>query len=284
MRRFRLAALAAAAAIVFGSTSIASAADLPVKAPPIVAAPPHFSWTGFYIGANIGGGWASNSVSYTPNDPGAAALFSNGPTAVPPSASISSSGAIGGLQLGYNWQMKPDWLFGVEADFDWFGGKGSSTTGGINGIVAYTNAVEERVKWLGTVRGRLGYLPAPNLLAFVTGGFAYGQLQRTGTYTTNGPLFAGAGGFTYICAANVACFNGSTSTTSTGWTLGGGLEYGFSQNWTLRGEYLYVSLASGNSVTETAANALGGTLPAAFNANFGRANLNIARAALNYRF
>ncbi len=67
-----------------------------------------------------------------------------------------------------------------------------------------------------------------------------------------------------------------------GWTLGGGLEYALWQKWTVKAEYLYVSL-NGNSVTETALSS-GGFLPASFNANFSRTNFNIVRVGLNYQF
>ena len=149
-----------------------------------------------------------------------------------------------------------------------------------------TVEVAEKVKWLGTVRARLGYLPTPNLLAFATGGFAYGEVEHKGTYTASLPTLgifppAGVG---CECFANVPCFSGSASDTAFGWTVGGGLEYAVARNWTIRGEYLYVSLQS-KSVVETAtALPFLATIPSSFTANFSRTNLNIARAALNYRF
>ena len=139
---------------------------------------------------------------------------------------------------------------------------------------------------LGTVRARLGYLPTPNLLAFVTGGFAYGEVEQSGSYTTADATLGTLVrlGYGYDCSANVPCFSGSASDTAFGGAAGGGLEYAIAKNWTIRGEYLYVSLA-GKSVIETAtALPAGTTIPSSFTANFGRTNLNIVRAALNYRF
>jgi outer membrane immunogenic protein len=220
--RFHRIALAAVAAI--GFASVASAADMATKAPAYkaTAAVAPYNWTGFYIGTNIGGGWSSDSVTYTPNDAMAVTLFAL--DGAPPSASIGASGVIGGVQLGYNWQVKPDWLVGVEADLDWSGIKGSAATSNtiLGGSPVVTNAMEEKTKWFGTARARLGYLPAPNLLAFVTGGFAYGEVQRTGTYTSSGILVGGpVGGFSFSCTPNIACFSGSTSATQAGWTVGG---------------------------------------------------------------
>lgn len=193
MRRFRCATLAAVAVIGFGS--VASAADMPVKAPaykaPAAVAP---SWTGFYVGVNIGGGWGSRSVDYSPNDVVSIFLFDPaGGTGAPPSASFTSSGVIGGLQLGYNWQFNHNWLVGIETDFDWSGIKGSGSSSGlVNGLSPFTASVEERVKWFGTVRARLGYLPMDSLLAYITGGFAYGRVDQSGKYV-NSNLVGGDG-------------------------------------------------------------------------------------------
>ena len=275
-----------AGVLTFAFAQFANAADLPVKVkPPPIVTVPAYSWTGFYFGANIGGGWSNKDVDYVPNDPLSTIFFYTNNSAPPP-ASASNSGLIGGLQLGYNWQLSPAWLIGVEADFDWTGVKGSTSTGGTSfaGVLSFSNAVEQKVKWFGTVRGRLGYLPAPNLLAFVTGGFAYGRVEQSGAYTTNAVVIGFLPPFSFLCSPNVPCFAGSSSHTAYGWTVGGGLEYALWQHWTIRGEYLYISLGN-QSVTETAtAVAAAGATPSSFNANFGRTNLNIARVALSYRF
>jgi len=249
-----------------------------MKAPayktPVAVAP---SWTGFYVGINVGGAWGDRSVDFAPNDPTAASF--TGPL---PSASFTSSGVIGGVQLGYNWQFNSSWLIGIETDFAGAGIKGSSTN--VNGGLAFTSTVDEHVKWLGTVRGRIGYLPTGNLLAYVTGGFAYGSVEHTGTFTNpSGVSITVIGNPSLICAANSTCFAGSSSDVATGWTLGGGLEYALWQNLMLRAEYFYVSLGS-KSVTETAVSFLPGTAPASFNASYSRTNINIARIGLSYRF
>ena len=103
MRRFCCAALATVAAI--GIASIASAADMPMKARPAPVAA-IYNWTGFYIGANVGGGWGNRNVDYTANDPATASVFTSG--GQPPATSFRTSGLLGGLQLGYNWQERAD--------------------------------------------------------------------------------------------------------------------------------------------------------------------------------
>src|SRR5215471_12525897 len=116
MRRFSLAAAAAASAallLALGWTAgPIRAADLPLKAPPAPA--PIMPWTGFYAGGQIGGGWATRDVSYTPNDPLAAVLIAGtggvlGEQPIFPN-SFSMSGPTGGVAAGYNWQFNRAWL------------------------------------------------------------------------------------------------------------------------------------------------------------------------------
>jgi outer membrane immunogenic protein len=267
----------------------ASAAELPAhaslyKAPAAITQ----SWTGFYVGANVGGSWGQRDVDYAANDLVANSLINPlGGTALP-GASFRTSGVVGGLQVGYNWQLNRNWLVGLETDFDWSGIKGSGASRvTVAGVAPVTANVDEHVKWFGTVRARVGILPADDLLAFVSGGFAYGRVEQSGNYTTS---FAGIlqmltfGGSSAQCTGPATCYAGSSSTIATGWTLGGGLEYALWRNVTLKAEYLYVDLGS-KSVTETAqAVATPGVAPASYNANYSRTYFNVARVGVNYRF
>jgi outer membrane immunogenic protein len=239
------------------------------------------------VGANRGGGWGSRDVDYTPNDSAATQMFVPAGGGPPGPVSFDSSGVVGGVQLGYNWQFNQSWLIGVETDFNGSGIKGSaSSAASLLAAAPLSATIEERIKWFGTVRGRLGYLPAPNLLAYVTGGFAYGRVEHTGSWTDisgNLNIFGPAGGFSAVCNPFATCFAGSSSSVAGGWTVGGGLEYAFWQNLTLKAEYLYVSL-EGKSLSETALLVTPGTAPASLNANFNRTNFNVARVGVNYRF
>jgi outer membrane immunogenic protein len=247
------------------------------------------TWTGFYVGANIGGGWGNANVDYSANDPYSMALAAQtGFGWTLPSASFGYSGALGGLQLGYNWQFNRNWLVGVETDINWSGMKGSSSSSipigaGIFGL-GTTNA-DEQIKWFGTVRARLGYLPTDNLLTYITGGFAYGQVKQSGSVFNNSNKALGYGLQPFPapfveCAAFSNCWAGSKTSTATGWTAGVGLEYAFWQKFSIKVEYLYVSFYN-TSFDETAAI----TPPASsITGRFNHTNFNVGRLGLNYRF
>jgi outer membrane immunogenic protein len=255
----------------------AFAADMPVKARPM--APAAYNWTGFYIGGNVGGGWGTTNIGYVANDPGSAAAF--GSNGTPNVSSVKTSGVLGGIQVGYNWQFAPTWVAGLEADFDWSGLKNSGTTGNffVTGAGPFAATAKERIEWFGTARARLGYLPMNNFLTFVTGGLAYGRVNQSTAYINNsGVNITFVGPPNLNCPPASTCLAGSSSTTAVGWTAGGGFEYAIAPKWTVKGEYLYVSLA-GSAVTETQS-----ASASSINANFGRTNFNVARVGVNYRY
>jgi|SRR5215470_9284760 len=113
MRKF---SFALAGVSILALTQFTFAADLPRKAP-IAPAPVVPSWTGFYVGANLGYGWTGDrSTVISGNDPDAELFLTTArPSAQPPP--LNSNGLIGGLQLGYNYQFAPSWLVGIETDF-----------------------------------------------------------------------------------------------------------------------------------------------------------------------
>jgi outer membrane immunogenic protein len=274
IRSFIIATAVAASTACFAGSAFAADA-------------PH--WTGFYIGANIGGGWGSRDADYTGNDPLTQNFLLPVNLGIPP-ASFKTSGALGGFQLGYNRQLSRKWLVGIETDFDWSGLKGSGSSSAeitsAFGTGVQTGALDEHIKWFGTIRARLGYLPTNNLLAYVTGGFAYGKVERSGSYTTTfpGTLYSTTmGGVSVNCIGPGTCYSGSSSEIATGWTLGGGFEYALSKNLSLKADYLYVSLDA-SDLTESATNLAPGQTPSTFSVNFNRTSFNVARLGLNYRF
>lgn len=141
MSRYLRSALLGATALAVGS-SWAYAADLPVKAPAAapIYAPPVATWTGFYLGPNVGWGWARVDASGVAND---------------------LNGVIGGGQIGYNWQTG-NFLIGIEGDFQGSAQSRSDTVG------AFT--VDQRIPWFATLRGRIGYVAGPVLIYFTGGG------------------------------------------------------------------------------------------------------------------
>jgi outer membrane immunogenic protein len=133
------------------------AADMAMKAPPPAPiADPPVNWTGFYLGGNAGGVWATTSD----NNAFFAATTGN----------FHISGTIGGGQVGYNWQAS-QWVFGIESDYDASNVKGSTSSGLCTGVVC---TIENT--WVGTTRGRIGYAMG-SWLPYVAGGVAYGDVH-----------------------------------------------------------------------------------------------------------
>src|SRR5712691_3578751 len=271
MKRLWLAGFALAAL----AADPAAAADLtkPVyKAPPVAV----FSWTGFYAGANVGYSWGRSSNDWnffaqsvggappaaTTCAPVVAAFFKTG------SDSNKLNGAIGGFQAGYNWQ-RANYLIGVETDIQVSGQKGdqifittNATSGTFNGVPlvgTVTTAYTEKLTWLGTLRGRVGF-GADRWLLYATGGLAYGRVTINGSSTAVGSN-AGPGcvpqvviGFT----CPLASF--SNSVTKAGWTIGAGAEGSITGNWSWKVEYLHVDLGKVSTAFATFPGCYGGIL------------------------
>jgi outer membrane immunogenic protein len=232
--------------LLIGLPGIASAADLsaPVyKAPPVAPAP-YYNWNGFYIGANIGGGFGNLNFGNLVTATGVP-LAGN---------SANVSGVLGGGQIGYNFMMSPNFLIGIEADVDGANINGSAT----NATGSTEHSFNTDV--FGTVRGRFG-LTSNNWLFYGTGGFAWGNEQVTRNQLTGTTGAAGPGTSEQV------------SNTGTGWTVGGGIEWGITQNWTARVEYLYVDL--GNSPYAFPLSGRTTTFENAF---------NVVRAGVNFKF
>jgi outer membrane immunogenic protein len=250
-------------------TTSAMAADLPVKAPPIIP-PVVYDWTGFYIGANLGYSWGrSSDVSTLSNFPLGAVFFTNTNRA-------RMDGVVGGAQAGYNWQVQ-NWVLGVEQDLDGTGEKarraficpiGVCTPATLVGALvvpgpAVPFSMTQRLDWFSTIRGRVGYLVTPKVLLYGTGGFAFGQVSTSES-------FAGSP------------FGFSGSDTRYGWTAGAGIEGIIAPNWTARLEYLYLDLGrtTGSFQTAVGANPVG-VISSSFSS---RISDNIVRVGVNYTF
>src|SRR4051812_19462995 len=180
----RKSTIAMAGLAMVAAAGGAHAADMqPGYARPYAAPAPAYAaynWMGPYIGANVGYQWGS--VTHHPTEP---------------------SGGVFGGQLGYNWQ-NGQLVFGLETDLQWSGADD----------VLFARKFNNN--WFGTTRGRIGYA-MNNVLAYGTGGFAYGGLE--------------------LETAGL-----SESKTLFGWTLGVGMEVGLTPNWTAKVEYLYFDL------------------------------------------
>lgn len=257
-----------AAGLSVGSVQIASAADMPMKAPvyqaPIVA--PH-NWSGIYIGVNAGYSWGTTDVDYSQRAAGLGG-FGSGPCTAACTLSHTSSpdSFIGGLQLGYNYQAGI-WVLGVEADFAWRDREDSSKT--VLNVFRDKLTISDRQKWVGTLRGNIGISPtwASNWLFYVTGGLAYGQFEHAVTQFCN------------INCKETITF--SDSATRVGWTLGAGLSFALDRNWSIGAEYLYMDFGT-DTLTSSAGVALPVVIPATSVDFHDRSH--VARAKLTYKF
>ena len=262
------------AALVLTAGS-ALAADLPSRkaAPMLPPPPPPPLWNGFYAGLNAGYNFGTNANANSQNW---VAPLANGVV------SNAQDGFMGGAQIGYNYQWSNNILIGVETDIQGTNTRGTgsvqgiTTVGGAQGAVpvpAVTTLGSTRVQagldFLGTVRGRVGYLWNPTLLLYGTAGFAYGgayaNVDQVGGNSLN-QLWVGGG---------------RQNQFLTGWTAGGGAEWMFMPNWSVKAEALYWEL--GNMNVQTAA-----FNPVANAVAFGNTNVNYAgitaRAGINYHF
>ena len=278
----RATPIAAAGVLAIMAVAPANAADIvppqvskerPLRPlpPPVV---PAYNWTGFYIGGNLGGGWARTDFSGT-----GSAVFPTIPLTVASTfaGTPNSRGILGGGQVGYNYQFPTHWVLGIEADIDGAGITGSvntcatATTGGIAGCQTSSSRLND----FGTLRGRVGYA-WNNVLLYGTGGFAWGQNSITHTATCVG---AGCPGVTLPFTSTAP----STTSTFAGWAAGAGAEWAFLPNWTLRVEYLHLQFDNvGESYvfTGTAAG-FPFTTTSHVSANIG---VDVARVGVNYLF
>ena len=215
-------ALVAVASLTVGIAQFALAADLPQRpaAAPLLAPTPVYNWTGIYFGINGGWGWGSQE---------ALNLITNRFEG----DSVSFSGGVFGGTAGAQIQSGHV-VIGFEADLDWAGLKGSATfvptVGGVPVNPAAINATTS-IDWEATARARVGYAEA-NWLFYATGGLAI--LGTKSNFTP--PAGIACGTFFAI--------NCSGSSKQIGAALGGGVEYGFTPNFSAKLEYLYITAAS----------------------------------------
>jgi outer membrane immunogenic protein len=215
---------------------------MPAKAP-YVAPVPLFSWTGFYLGANVGGVSGRSSIS---DDPATTAAWLGGTT-----TSANGAGVIGGFEAGYNWQLA-NVVLGIEGDVSF-----SSLS---RSVIATSiqpgpfDSYGSHLSTLATLRGRFGWA-FDRTLIYATGGAAFANLKDTFTDRANP--------FTAIPGSSV-----------TGWTVGGGIEYAFTDHWSAKAEYLHVGFP-----TRTANDSIGNGYAFDF-----KDSLDIGRAGINYKF
>jgi len=163
-------------------------------------------WTGFYLGGNLGGAF-SEEKAVTPFGPW----------------SFNSSGVFGGIQLGYNFMVAPNWLIGIEGEVDSTSAQGTVV---IPNTIAVT--ITSNHRWYETLEGRLGFSQGP-WLVYAKGGTAWIDVDYRMTGSFNG-----------------ATGTASATNTASGWTLGTGLEYMWAPGWSAKAEYDFLDFGTQN--------------------------------------
>lgn len=182
---------------------------------PAFAQPPLFNWSGFYVGANLGGAWGESSIDETQ----AGFWWVN-------SVTVHPTGVIGGLQAGHNWQAG-NLVYGVEADISLSSAKERTIVAATTPPVTYGS----KLTALGTLRARVG-IAADRTLFFVTAGGAYGKLKNE-----------------IFDTSNFAPPTVSRESSAWGWVAGGGIEHAFANNWSARVEFLHARFG-GDTVSD----------------------------------
>lgn len=271
MRHYRTKLLLTATVASLGFAAIASAADLPArtytKAP---VAPMAFNWSGFYIGGFVGDAFADgNSVASEPVS--ASGLLYNG---LNPTTSYGlNSSFIGGGTIGYNWQAPgSNYVFGLEGEAGYLHLRGSRQDVNAVPLSPIDSVDSTRLgDAYGVIAGRIGYA-SDRALFYAKGGVAFVGNSHSFNDSCIG---AGAPG----CGPGFLVTN--QSDTQVTYAVGAGIEYAFTNNWSLKGEYLYLgthktSIASGTSLAAPA-NVL-------FTNSFSDPGIHTAKIGINYRF
>ena len=244
MKRILLASVAA-----LGLAGTASAADLAVQAPPVV---PLFTWTGCYLGIN--GGWIGGNDDYTTSrrllapisDPNTEANGDGVPAGAAPLAannllthSYSGNGSAGTIGGQFGCQYQWGWfVLGGEWDAAWSGLNEDNhftyVPVGAAGFTFYPRNewTHKQLDWFSTARVRLGAAWWDRVLIYATGGLALGALD---SYTEVGFVTP---------TSNFPQYFGAFREKRIGWTVGGGFEWAFAQNWTAKAEFLYLDFGS----------------------------------------
>jgi outer membrane immunogenic protein len=314
VRKLLMASVAASA--IAGS---AMAADLPSRKapPPAYIPPPILTWQGFYVGVNGGAFWNNSrnittvGTNFGVATPGAAPFSAAAALAVTNTFGNNGNnnnqvGFLGGVQWGYNWQWNQI-VLGTESDFQgtfdschnnnnnngfFFGNNNGGCVRGALGLAPIdatglnmlgVQAVERRMDYFGTSRVRAGFLVTPTLLLYGTGGVAYGHIRTRSVIGT-----AVAGVPAGVVIPGVSFFDDNR--IKAGWTAGGGIEWMFLPNWSVKAEALYYDLGRtsfNQNFVQTLGPASGAPGLALSNTGTRTTFTNtgvIARAGLNYHF
>jgi outer membrane immunogenic protein len=247
------ATFAISAVLGIGAASAADLAARPYTKAPVYGPAP-VSWSGCYIGGNVGGGWDSFNAGQV--------AFAGVPTPFVDYGGNNGSSMIGGGQIGCDYQFAPRWVIGIQGQAD-FGTINSS-----NAVAAFPGITAQfQVKNIETLTGRVGYLVAPAVLGYVKGGAAWTNTSASAVVVPGG--FVGE----------------SANFTMTGYTVGGGLEWMFAPGWSVFGEYNYMDFGTKNVNFPSTGIVPGfGPAGALADTNAVRLTTQTAIAGINYKF
>jgi outer membrane immunogenic protein len=266
-----------------GTIEGAAAADvlMPLKVPPMPAA---FNWTGCYLGGYLGGAGQNGNTVFTDLGNTNFPSYSGGVSAArligPHAWNVDLGGSvIGGGTIGCNWQPSgSSFVFGVEGEGGYMHLSGQAfdpnTLLGTQTVLDVLGSAKVG-DWYGMMTARLGYAWG-NVLLYAKGGVAFVSNRASVTDACNA---AGCGNWLIATL-------GSSSASANG-TVGGGLEWAFAQNWSIKGEYMFIGMGNsadivscGTATAPSGANVGGG--PFCFNHSF--AGIHTGKVGLNYRF
>jgi len=248
MKKWGLFSSVAVAAVAI--STIAQAADMgvPVMKAPVMAPPPVFSWTGFYLGGNIGAAWASRDW----NDVTRGVLFNQG----------NNARFLAGGQIGFNYQIN-NFVLGAEADADWLSRNNNNGVGVlIPGVAGGPFVVSSDSRWISTVAARFGIAADHALFYGKAGGGWVGERGLTVTNLATGASLTGTG-----------------SSSRSGFLLGAGIEYAVTNNWTIKAEYDYLGVSSRSFIVP-----LGSPFLVGDNFNNRSRNVQEFKVGFNYLF
>jgi outer membrane immunogenic protein len=246
-------------------TLLSAAALVSMAAPALAQSANPQTWTGPYVGVNLGAGVGGLSYPFS----GTSAV--TGDAIVGKFRQSSSGGLIGG-QIGYDYQLHNGAVVGLVADLDGSSIAGDSRFSSLDSAGdVYGDRLKTQIDGLGTVRGRVGLPMFGNrLLPYVTGGLAYGGVSTTASAVCS------------ACASGAGTSNyASQYDNRTGWTVGAGVDYALTNHLSLRTEYLYTDLGRQDLAAGTF-NAPGISVDNAVSSV--NAQANVLRVGVNYKF
>jgi len=235
------------------------------------------AWDGWHIGINAGLMQTRQTFSTVPGGTLVSLPFNGSRDWGRDQAAVSPYKFLAGLQGGYDWALNDKIVLGVEADLQ-LNDQSSNRTDAFQPAASppgtrVTNTSSSKTPWLSTLRGRIGYLPEPNLMVYGTAGLAYGRVKDKFSSTVN------------VGSTLIEVFPYDISKTAVGYALGGGGEWAINRNWSLKADYTYIRLSTNNRQTiPTVYRGPASLATDVVTLSTSKEQINLIRLGLNYSF